>query len=115
MNSRNTGTKSIVGVAGRRAGREVVGQGARFIAKKAASKAVSKGATVVAKGVANPAFIVGDILEIGVESATGSRNAGRATSAVIYLGAGAAVGGPIGAVVAGGVWAFSQLIGSLLE
>lgn len=81
MNAKNTGIEDLIGIAGRKAGREVVAQSARFIAKRAGSRAVSKGAMVFAKGAANPAFIVGDALEIGVETATGSRNAGRAASA----------------------------------
>jgi hypothetical protein len=115
MHKKNPGIEDLVGVAGKRAGREALEQGAMFIAKRATSKAVSSGATVVAKGAANPAFIVGDVLEVGIESATGSRNAGRAASAAVYLGAGAAVGGPAGAAVAGGVWVVGQLIGALLD
>lgn len=115
MNTKSTGIEDLVGIAGRKAGREVVEQSARFIAKRAGSRAVSKGATVLAKGAANPAFIVGDVLEIGIETATGSRNAGRVASAAVYLGAGAAVGGPAGVAVAGGIWVVGQIIGSLFE
>lgn len=115
MNTKNTGIGKFVGIAGRKAARKGVEQSARFIAKRAGSRAVSKGATVLAKGAANPAFIVGDVLEIGVETAIGSRNVGRAASAAIYLGAGAAVGGPAGAAVAAAVWVVGQLVGSLLD
>jgi hypothetical protein len=59
MNTKTAGIEDLVGIAGRKAGREVVEQSARFIAKRAGSRAVSKGATVLAKGAANPAFIVG--------------------------------------------------------
>ncbi len=58
MRKKTTGIEDLVGVAGKRAGREALEQGAIYIAKRATSKAVSKGATVLAKGAANPAFIV---------------------------------------------------------
>jgi len=78
--------------------RSSIRNGATLAAKKFGSKALTKGATTLAK--ANPAFIAGDAMELGVEALTGSKNAGRATSAAVYLGAGAVVGGPVGAGVA---------------
>ncbi len=97
-------------MAGRQASRALVGEGARYIAKKAASTAVSKGVGALAKGAANPAFIAGDALEIGIERVTGSRDAGRAASAAFYIGAGAAAGGPVGAVAGAAMWAAGQLL-----
>ena len=113
--NKNTGIDSLVGIARRRVGREMVEQGAKSIAQRVASKAVSKGAAILAKSATNPVFIVGDVFEFGVRASTGSRNAGRATSAAVYIGAGAVVGGPVGAAVAGGVWIVGQLIDLIVE
>jgi len=88
--------------------RSGIRHGAALVAKKVGSKAIARGATTLAK--ANPAFIAGDVMEVGVEALTGSKNAGRATSAAIYIGAGAAVGGPVGAGVAAAVWGVGQAL-----
>jgi len=88
--------------------RSSIRNGATLAAKKFGSKALTKGATTLAK--ANPAFIAGDAMELGVEALTGSKNAGRATSAAVYLGAGAVVGGPVGAGVAAVVWGVGQAV-----
>ena len=113
--NKNTGIDSLLRIARRSIGREMVEQGAKSIAQRAASRAVSRGAAILAKGAANPVFIVGDVFEFGVRASTGRRNAGRATSAAVYIGAGAVVGGPVGAAIASGVWIVGQLIDLIIE
>lgn len=104
----NFNLDSIDDVTRKNSMRSSIRNGATLAAKKFGSKALTRGVTTMAK--ANPAFIAGDVMELGVEAFSGSKNAGRAASAAVYLTAGAAVGGPVGAGVAAAVWGVGQAI-----
>ena len=101
----STQSKQLVA---RQASRTAVSQGAKYIARETTQAAVKQGAKHVIKGAANPAFIVGDVMEIGVGKITGSKEVGKASSLAVYVGAGAAAGGPVGAGVATGLWMVGQ-------
>ena len=105
--------KQVGQFASKAAGRKAIQKGGEFIAKEAVKRSGRELGKKIATGAANPMFIVGDIAEVGMEKITGSKEAGQATSFAVYVGSGAAVGGPVGAGVAAGCWAIGQCIDAI--
>lgn len=88
---------------------------AKEVSKKGASQLVAQGAKTLAKGGANPAFVACDLLELGVEKATGNKVAAKGSSLAGYVTIGACCGGPAGAGVGAAAWCFSQVVGLVFE
>lgn len=115
-NNKNTPmipTKEGIQAMRRAGGRKAIQKGGEFIAKEGLKRSGRQLGKKIATGAANPMFIVGDVAEIGVAKATGSKEAGQATSLAVYVGSGAAVGGPAGAALGAGCWAFGQCIDAI--
>ena len=101
-------------LAAREGTRALAREGARKLAQERATLAVRAGARTAMKTAANPLLLVGDVVEFGIERTTGDKVVAKGTSAAVYVGVGAATGGPAGAAVGAVLWGVGQLVDALL-
>ncbi len=99
----------------REGSKQLVKHGSTQLVKQGAKAASGQAVKVLAGGAANPLFIVADVVDEGVSRLTDSRTAGGASSLAIYVGTGAAMGGPVGAGVAAGLWSIGKAVEALLD
>ena len=105
----------VVHMAGRKVGREAIQKGGEYLAKEAIKKSGRQLGKQIVKGAANPWFVVGDVVELGVEAMTDNKVAAKGSSLAVYVGAGAVAGGPVGAGVGAGCWFVGQCVGALID
>jgi hypothetical protein len=108
-------TNPLTELANREAGRALASTAAVFVARETARHAPQQVARLAAKGAVNPVLVVADMAELAVEKTTGSREAGCAVSFTVYVGTGAATGGPVGAAVGAGLWGVGQLVSYVMR
>lgn len=91
---------------------------------KSAAKSTSKVAVKSVARVATPAFLAADVVQAGAElaalnlggtSAKTAESVGRVVGAGTSVAIGAAVAGPVGAVVGLGLWGLGEVVGSLFS
>ena len=75
----------------------------------AAGRTGSKMLMTTTKTMSRPLTFAGDVMEYGVESLTGDRDMAKSASLGFYIGAGAAMGGPIGALGGLATWGLKEL------
>lgn len=105
----------VVHMAGRKVGREAIQKGGEYLAKEAIKKSGRQIGKQIVKVAANPWFVVGDVVELGVEAMTDNKVAAKGSSLAVYVGAGFVTTGPLGACIGAGCWFVGQCVGALIE